>query len=310
MASARRFGYRQDVMDFVKFLRIRWPKESIHLVTVSVTDVLEFRDAMEQADKAPKTINRRITSLSSFYKYLQAVASEARLPIVVSNPAHAQFIARGSSDPREETKSLLATRSRQLMGLPSGDSVLDFRDRAIIKFFLYSGARIGTGCRLKVSDFHQDGDKATSTLHEKGDKHRRIGLHFNAAEAIAEYVKKAELKTGPLFRARRHWRLEERGDEPMCVVTMYNLLQGYLGRLPGSMLEEELTNEDGSTRKVNRCVHTPHSLRATTATFLFDAGVDIIKLKELLGHRHVTTTQIYDKRRRSTKQGASHDVPI
>ena len=196
------------------------------------------------------------------------------------------------------------------MGLPSGDSVLDFRDRAIIKFFLYSGARIGTGCRLKVSDFHQDGDKATSTLHEKGDKHRRIGLHFNAAEAIAEYVKKAELKTGPLFRARRHWRLEERGDEPMCVVTMYNLLQGYLGRLPGSMLEEELTNEDGSTRKVNRCVHTPHSLRATTATFLFDAGVDIIKLKELLGHRHVTTTQIYDKRRRSTKQGASHDVPI
>ena len=33
------------------------------------------------------------------------------------------------------------------MGLPSGDSVFDFRDRAIIKFFLYSGARIGTGCR-------------------------------------------------------------------------------------------------------------------------------------------------------------------
>ena len=96
MASARRFGYRQDVMDFVKFLRIRWPKESIHLVTVSVTDVLEFRDAMEQADKVPKTINRRITSLSSFYKYLQAVASEARLPIVVSNPAHAQFIALGA----------------------------------------------------------------------------------------------------------------------------------------------------------------------------------------------------------------------
>ena len=41
-----------------------------------------------------------------------------------------------------------------------------------------------------------------------------------------------------------------------------------------------------------------------------DAGVDIIKVKELLGHRHVTTTQIYDKRRRSLKEGASHDVPI
>ena len=54
----------------------------------------------------------------------------------------------------------------------------------------------------------------------------------------------------------------------------------------------------------------PHSLRATTATLLLDAGVDIIKVKELLGHKHVTTTQIYDKRRRSLKVGASHDVPI
>jgi hypothetical protein len=39
-------------------------------------------------------------------------------------------------------------------------------------------------------------------------------------------------------------------------------------------------------------------------------GGDIIKVKELLGHRHVTTTQVYDKRRRSLKEGASHDVPI
>ena len=38
--------------------------------------------------------------------------------------------------------------------------------------------------------------------------------------------------------------------------------------------------------------------------------VDIRKVQELLGHRHVTTTQIYDKHRRTTKESASHDVPI
>jgi hypothetical protein len=48
------------------------------------------------------------------------------------------------------------------MGLPSGDTVFDFRDRAIIKFFLYSGARIGTACRLKVKDFHQDPNDVVS----------------------------------------------------------------------------------------------------------------------------------------------------
>ena len=193
-------AYRQDVMDFVQFLGLRWPEESTRLFTVSVAEVLAFRDRMVNEAKAPKTINRRIASLSSFYKYLQGVASEFRLPITVPNPAHAQFIPRGSSDPRDETKALSATRARQLMGLPSGDTVFDYRDRAILKFFLYSGAGIGTACRLRVQDFHQDGDEATVTLHEKGDKHRRIGLHFAAAEAIAAYIAKAELSKGPLFR--------------------------------------------------------------------------------------------------------------
>ena len=71
-----------------------------------------------------------------------------------------------------------------------------------------------------------------------------------------------------------------------------------------------MTDEDGTVTKVKHRVYTPHSLRVTTATLLLDSGVDIIKVKELLGHRHVTTTQIYGKRRSSLKEGASHDVPI
>ena len=89
-------AYRQDVMDFVRFLGICWPEGATRLFTVSVADVLAFRDVMLAESKAPKTINRRIASLSSFYKYLQGVASEFRLPITVPNPAHAQFIPRGS----------------------------------------------------------------------------------------------------------------------------------------------------------------------------------------------------------------------
>jgi len=53
--------------------------------------------------------------------------------------------------------------------------------------------------------------------------------------------------------------------------------------------------------------HLPHFGKKK---FGLDAGVDIRKVQDLLGHRHITTTQIYDKRRRSTSESASHDVPI
>ena len=104
-------AYREDVMSFVKFMGFEWPRDAIELLAVSLKDVQAFRDEMISKDAAPKTLNRRISSLSSFYKYLGAAAAELRLPITVSNPAHAQFIARESTDARDETKALTATRA-------------------------------------------------------------------------------------------------------------------------------------------------------------------------------------------------------
>jgi integrase len=115
-------------------------------------------------------------------------------------------------------------------------------DLSILKFYLYSGVRLSTGCRLNVGDFHNEDHGATVRIAEKGDRRRKIGLHFAAAQAIQEYIQKAELASGPLFRARLNSRSE--------------------------------------------------------------------KLSEKGGHRHVTTTQIYDKRRRQAHEGASHAIPI
>ena len=87
---------------------------------------------------------------------------------------------------------------------------------------------------------------------------------------------------------------------------MWTILKEYLSKLPNALRERELP--DGS--KVMDCVYTPHSLRATAATLLLDSGVDIMEVKELLGHRHVTTTQIYDKRRRAARECVSHKMPL
>jgi integrase/recombinase XerD len=298
-------AYRADVMAFVAFARIHWPKEAIRLLAVSVKDVQSYRKAMIARDAAPKTINRRIASLSSFYKYLAASSSELRLPIIVPNPAHAQFIRRGSTDPREETRALSATRARQLLTMPAGESVVDYRDRAILKLYLYSGIRLATGCRLNVSDFHYEEEEATIRLHEKGGKRRTIGLHYAAAQAISEYLEHAGITSGPLFRPLLNARSQKLGRGRMDEHTMYRLIESYLSRLPGATSGREKLGQSPAGH-----TYTPHSLRATTATLLLDAGVDIRKVQDLLGHRHITTTQIYDKRRRRTSESASHQIPI
>lgn len=299
-------AYRADVMTFVRFMGWRWPEEAPALLNTSIRDVLRFREALVEDGAAAKTINRRISSLSSFYKYLSGAAAEFRLPVVVPNPAHAQFIARSSADPRKETRALSSTRARQLMSMPGGGSVFDARDRAILKTFLYTGVRLGTLCRLEVRDFHDEEGEATLRLQEKGGKRRTIGIHYAAAQAIHEYLAQPGVTSGPLFRARRSSRSEELSDEAINDVSAWRLVRSYLERLPGAVHDVE--RPDGTKRR--ELAYTPHSLRATTATLLLDSGVDITKVQELLGHRHLTTTQIYDKRRRSHKESASHDMPI
>lgn len=61
-------------------------------------------------------------------------------------------------------------------------------------------------------------------------------------------------------------------NRPLEASAMYLLIQHYLEQLPGAMKEEQLA--DGST--VRHCLYTPHSLRATPATLLLDAGVDTV----------------------------------
>jgi len=299
-------AYRQDVTCFINFMWLEWPIESWQMYAVSVRDVQAFREHLIARGAAPKTLNRRISSLSSFYKFLAAAAAELRLPITVPNPAHAQFISRESNDPLHETKALSATRARQLMGMPAGESLVEVRDRAILKFYLYTAARLGAGCRLKVNDFHRDGEEATLRLSEKGGRHRTIGLHFGAAEAITEYIDRAELTGGPLFRPRASSNGDKFAERHFHPMGMYHLVMRYLRRLPGAVKRESLADGSAATR----CIYTPHSLRATTATLLLGAGIEIRKVQDLLGHRHVTTTQIYDKRRIAVSDGASHDVPI
>lgn len=299
-------AYRQDLFTFIDYSGIRWPQDATALFAVTVGQVQAYRDWLVGRGDAPKTINRRLSSLSGFFKFLREVAAEMRLPIQVANPAEKDFVGRGHADPVIERQHFSAAKARQLFSLPGEETVFDYRDRAMLKTLIYSGIRISTLLRLDVEDFRYDDHNPMIRITEKGNRRRTIGLNVQAAQAIREYIAKAELTRGPLFRAKLNSRSQKLGEARMSYPTVYRLLQGYFGRLPGAM--QECEDSSGAIKK--KCIYTPHSSRATTATLLLDDGEDIRKVQELLGHRHVTTTQIYDKRRRQTSEGSSHRVPI
>ena len=306
-------SYRAAVMSFVGFMGIRWPEECWRLMASSVADVRAWREHMDQdLDYAPKTLNHRISALSGFFEFAREAAAAGKLPILVHNPAHKDFIKRPSTDPVEETAALSARNARKLMEMPicsetpGSDAVLGYRDRAILKFYLFAGARIRTGCSIDVADFRFDEEDPKIRIQEKGrgKSKRTVGVHIEAAEAIREYIAAAELTSGPLFRARRNSRSKKLADRRIGLTAMYELIQGYLEHLPRAMKAEKL--EDGTERE--RCIYSPHSLRATTATLLLKSGVPLDEVQELLGHKNPQTTQIYDKRVRQTTESASHKI--
>ena len=326
--------YRRAVMDFVEFLDIDWPGNSHELLSATVPDVRAWRDSLAAAGKAPATLNARLSALSGFYRFMREVSvTEMKLPIQVPNPAHAQFIGRESPGPVSPTSALTLSKAKRFLAFPSRDHVLrtdDFlakryedghsealeheldilaaRDRAVLAIFLYTGARIGSVCALHVADFHDDEEDPTINFREKGRSRskRRLGVNFVCAEALRDYIERSELTKGPLFRARVNPRSAKLSSRGMSQAAMYRLLLSYLERVPGAMVEEEL--EDGTSRR--RCRYSPHSLRATTATLLDEAGVPIKRIQELLGHKDIRVTQAYIKLLRDTKKSASHDVPL
>lgn len=299
-------AYRQDLFTFIRYAEIPWPGEATDLFRITVAQVQAYRDWLIARGDAPKTVNRRVSSLSGFYRFLREVAAEMRLPIQVANPADKEFVARDNADPVEERRHLSAAQAQELFDLPDGKDALAYRDRAMLKCLLYTGIRIGTLLRLDVADFHHDENDPTLRIREKGSRHRTIGLNRRAATAIQQYLSIAGLKSGPLFPPRLNPRSGKLGKGRMSYPTAYRLLQSYFARLPHAI--KEIATPEGTAKK--KCIYSPHSTRATTATLLLEDGQDIRKVQELLGHRHVTTTQIYDKRRRQTSEGASHQVPI
>jgi integrase/recombinase XerC len=208
---------------------------------------------------APSTIARRLASLRSFYRY------QRRQGLVVSDPAG------GLRNPKQAHRlpRLLRVEEviRLLDAIPISDP-LGVRDRAMFETLYGGGLRVSELVALDLADL--DLEQELIRVRGKGRRERLSPIGHMAAVWVEQW---------------RALRQPKRLEEPALFLNRYG--SRLTTRSVGRLLESHL-----ATLGLEHAA-SPHTLRHSFATHLLDRGADLRSVQELLGHRHLTTTQIY-----------------
>jgi integrase/recombinase XerC len=208
---------------------------------------------------ASSTIARRLASLRSFFRY------QRRQGVVATDPAG------GLRNPKQSQRlpRLLRVEEviRLLDAIPTADP-LGVRDRAMFETLYGGGLRVSELVGLDLRDL--DLEQEMIRVRGKGRRERLCPIGRMAATWI-EY-----------WRALRR---PERSDEPALYLNRYG--RRLTTRSVGRLLDDYLASLGLDSAA------SPHTLRHSFATHLLDRGADLRSVQELLGHRNLTTTQIY-----------------
>jgi site-specific recombinase XerD len=198
--------------------------------------------------------------------------------IVTFNPASAvrgpKYVVK-----RGKTPVLTAEEARQLLDSIPTDSLVGFRDRALIATMLYSFARVSAAVGMLVQDYYPQGKRSWLRLHEKGGKFHEVPCHHKAEEYLDAYIEAAGLKEHPktpVFRSTRG-RTNQLTAQGITRVDAFRVVQR---RAKAAGLKGRVSN---------------HSFRATGITVYLENGGSLETAAHIAAHESPRTTKLYDR---------------
>lgn len=246
-------GYRTDLQLLQEYLENNNIKSFNEVTPNHLQGFLSF--VRRQLENGPAAQARKLFSIRSFFRYL------SKAGIIESNPA---ADLEPPKLPRRLPVFLSEREARTLLEIPSGKWAA--RNRAIFTVFLYCGLRVSELCNLDLVDV--DLEDGILRVIGKGDKERIVPLANEVKQALEQYLAERPHDTSSpaLFLSYRKTRITARGVQ--------KILKNY-----------------ARAANIKKPV-TPHKLRHTCATLLYDEG-SLLELQRLLGHASPATTQIY-----------------
>jgi site-specific recombinase XerD len=267
-------NYKQYLSLFVKWLKIIG-EENLKPEELNAKHIWDYRLFLA---RQYKTLHGEYMTKKSQNYYLIALRSLLNYFAehdIVSLPSSKIKLAKQKS---EETISFLEVPDvEKMLKIPDIKVINGLRDRTIMELFFSSGMRISELVALNADQMSFLADKSTTRTYElsivgKGKHIRTIFISPRAAEWLRKYLEKRHDVHKPLFLNHRSKDADNNRLTPRYI-------QGMISRC--AMLA-------GFSKKV-----TPHTLRHTYATDLLSHGADLRSVQELLGHKNVSTTQVY-----------------
>lgn len=255
-------SYADDFESFYDYLKAR-AGGLIHPESITIPVLRGYVSYLHECEYARSTIARRLASLRSFYRYAM------REGLASSNPAKALRTPRAG---RKLPHFLTTEQVCELLEAPPANDPMGLRDRAILETLYSAGLRVAELVGLDMNSWDRSAN--IMRVYGKGKKERIAPVGTYAVRALEAWMavrvpdpNGLPDEVNALFLNRFGRRLTTRS----------------IGRMIDKYLKT--TGLDSIT--------SPHTLRHSFATHLLDGGADLRSVQELLGHKSLTTTQIY-----------------
>lgn len=269
-------AYYIDLRTFFRYMAVRWSLVSEtadpdHIDLTGITteqigsitkrDIFDFLDHVRgESSNGAKARARKLCAIRGLFRYMTSQSGKLQ-----NDPA--KDISLGSPK-KSLPKYLTLDESTDLLNNIQSDFYE--RDFCIITLFLNCGMRLTELASINISSFRDD----TIRILGKGNKERLVYLNDACQDAIAHYQK-------------------ARTALPNLIDKQAFFVSKKTGKRLSTRRIEQIVERCMRTAGLDGRGYSPHKLRHTAATLMYQNGVDMLALKEILGHESVSTTQIY-----------------
>lgn len=253
-------SYENDLRDFFDHLAIQYGSTPLKKITQPF--IRSWLAGLKEKGMSSRSINRKISSLRSFFKYLLKTGAVESTPMTnVISPKTGKRLPVYVKE--KETRALLRAVNA------STDDWKSFNAKMLLTIFYSTGMRLAELINLKEKQL--DLGRSQVKVLGKGNKERIIPLSREVISLIREYQQSKK----KLFEHPEDVLLVTDKGKRLYPKYAYLLVNEYLG-MAGTLDKK-----------------SPHILRHTFATHLMNGGADLNAVKELLGHSSLASTQVY-----------------